>query len=218
LIEQQRILGLLFYRMKEIPVLYENDEILVINKPSGVAVQGGAGIVHSLDRELPVQVGYPVYLVHRLDRDTCGLMVVAKSPLAAAKWTKMIGGKLVRKEYTAICVGTLSPKKGTIRSGVIQHGDEKTAVTHYQVVGEKEIEFESEKIILSTVKLQLETGRMHQIRIHLSKNGCPIAGDDKHGNFKINKLLRKAAGIKTLQLSATSLSLPIDGRETVFTL
>lgn len=204
--------------MKEIPVLYENDEILVINKPSGVAVQGGAGIVHSLDRELPVQVGYPVYLVHRLDRDTCGLMVVAKSPLAAAKWTKMIGGKLVRKEYTAICVGTLSPKKGTIRSGVIQHGDEKTAVTHYQVVGEKEIEFESEKIILSTVKLQLETGRMHQIRIHLSKNGCPIAGDDKHGNFKINKLLRKAAGIKTLQLSATSISLPIDGRETVFTL
>ena len=204
--------------MKEIPVLYENDEILVINKPSGVAVQGGAGIEHSLDRELPVQVGYPVYLVHRLDRDTCGLMVVAKSPLAAAKWTKMIGGKLVRKEYTAICVGTLSPKKGTIRSGVIQHGDEKTAVTHYQVVGEKEIEFESEKIILSTVKLQLETGRMHQIRIHLSKNGCPIAGDDKHGNFKINKLLRKAAGIKTLQLSATSLSLPIDGRETVFAL
>lgn len=204
--------------MKEIPVLYENDEILVINKPSGVAVQGGAGIVHSLDRELPVQVGYPVYLVHRLDRDTCGLMVVAKSPLAAAKWTKMIGGKLVRKEYTAICVGTLSPKKGTIRSGVIQHGDEKTAVTHYQVVGEKEIEFESEKIILSTVKLQLETGRMHQIRIHLSKNGCPIAGDDKHGNFKINKLLRKAAGIKTLQLSATSISLPIDGRETVFAL
>ena len=204
--------------MKEIPVLYENDEILVINKPSGVAVQGGAGIVHSLDKELPVQVGYPVYLVHRLDRDTCGLMVVAKSPLAAAKWTKMIGGKLVRKEYTAICVGTLSPKKGTIRSGVIQHGDEKTAVTHYQVVGEKEIEFESEKIILSTVKLQLETGRMHQIRIHLSKNGCPIAGDDKHGNFKINKLLRKAAGIKTLQLSATSISLPIDGRETVFAL
>ncbi|MBQ1628602.1 MAG: RluA family pseudouridine synthase [Treponema sp.] len=204
--------------MKEIPVLYENDEILVINKPSGVAVQGGAGIVHSLDRELPVQVGYPVYLVHRLDRDTCGLMVVAKSPLAAAKWTKMIGSKLVRKEYTAICVGTLSPKKGTIRSGVVQHGDEKTAVTHYQVVGEKEIEFESEKIILSTVKLQLETGRMHQIRIHLSKNGCPIAGDDKHGNFKINKLLRKAAGIKTLQLSATSISLPIDGRETVFAL
>lgn len=204
--------------MKEIPVLYENDEILVINKPSGVAVQGGAGIVHSLDKELPVQVGYPVYLVHRLDRDTCGLMVVAKSPLAAAKWTKMIGGKLVRKEYTAICVGTLSPKKGTIRSGVIQHGDEKTAVTHYQVVDEKVIEFESEKIILSTVKLQLETGRMHQIRIHLSKNGCPIAGDDKHGNFKINKLLRKAAGIKTLQLSATSISLPIDGRETVFAL
>ena len=204
--------------MKEIPVLYENEEILVINKPSGVAVQGGPGIAHPLDKELPVQVGYPVYLVHRLDRDTSGLMIVAKSPLAAAKWTKLIGGKLVRKEYTAVCAGTLNPKKGTIRSGVIQHGDEKTAVTHYQVVGEQEIEFESEKIILSTVKLQLETGRMHQIRIHLAKNGCPIAGDDKHGNFKVNKVLRKAAGIKNLQLSATSLSLPIDGKEKVFTL
>ncbi len=204
--------------MKEIPVLYENEEILVINKPSGVAVQGGPGIAHPLDKELPVQVGHPVYLVHRLDRDTSGLMIVAKSPLAAAKWTKLITGKLVRKEYTAVCAGILNPKKGTIRSAVIQHGDEKPAVTHYQVVGEQEIEFESEKIILSTVRLQLETGRMHQIRIHLAKNGCPIAGDDKHGNFKVNKILRKAAGIKTLQLSATSLSLPIDGKEKVFTI
>lgn len=204
--------------MKEIPVLYENEEILVINKPSGVAVQGGPGIAHPLDKELPVQVGHPVYLVHRLDRDTSGLMIVAKSPLAAAKWTKLISGKLVRKEYTAVCAGILNPKNGTIRSAVIQHGDEKPAVTHYQVVSEQEIEFESEKIILSTVRLQLETGRMHQIRIHLAKNGCPIAGDDKHGNFKVNKILRKAAGIKTLQLSATSLSLPIDGKEKVFTI
>ena len=156
--------------MKEIPVLFENEEILVINKPSGVAVQGGQGIAHPLDKELPIQVGYPVYLVHRLDRDTNGLMVVAKSPMAASKWTKLIGGKLVRKEYTAVCVGRMKDKKGTIRTAVLQHGDEKPAVTHYQVVEEKEVTVEESKIVLSTLKLQLETGRMHQIRIHLSDN------------------------------------------------
>lgn len=202
--------------MKEIPILFENEEILVINKPAGVAVQGGQGIAHPLDKELPEQVGYPVYLVHRLDRDTKGLMVVAKSPMAAAKWTKMIGGKLVRKEYTAICVGKMPSKKGTIRTAVLQHGDEKPAVTHFQVLEEKEIVFEEQKVMLSTLQLQLETGRMHQIRIHLSKQNCPIAGDDKHGNFKMNKILRKACGIKDLQLTSSKLTIPLNGRDCVF--
>lgn len=204
--------------MKEIPVLYENDEILVINKPSGVAVQGGEGIAHPLDKELPLQLGYPVYLVHRLDRDTKGLMIVAKSSMAAAKWTKMISGKLVRKEYRALCVGSLPVKKGTIRTAVVQHGNEKPAVTHYQVLEEKTVDCGEEKIVLSSVLLRLETGRMHQIRIHLSKNGTPIAGDDRHGNFKLNKLLRKFAGIKELQLESFRLTLPINGKDCVFEL
>lgn len=202
--------------MKNIPVLFENDEILVINKPSGVPVQGGQGIAHPLDKELSAQVGYPVFLVHRLDRDTSGLMIVAKSAAAASKWTKLIGGKLVRKEYTALCVGILNPKKGTIRTSVVQHGNEKPAVTHFQVAGEEKISYECQEIALSTVKLQLETGRMHQIRIHLAQMNCPIAGDDKHGNFKVNKILRKAAGIKTLQLVSSRLSVPLNGKECVF--
>lgn len=202
--------------MKNIPILFENEEILVIDKPSGVPVQGGQGILHPLDKELAIQVGYPVYLVHRLDRDTNGLMIVAKSASAASKWTKLIGGKLVRKEYTAVCVGTLSQKKGTIRTSVLQHGNEKPAVTHFLVVDEKEIFYEDQRILLSTVKLQLETGRMHQIRIHLAAQNCPIAGDDKHGNFKMNKILRKAAGIKNLQLTSSRLSIPLNGRECVF--
>lgn len=206
--------------MKNVPVVYQNEEIIVINKPSGVAVQGGSGIAHPLDKELPLQLGYPIYLVHRLDRDTNGLMIVAKSSEAASKWTKLIGGKLVRKEYTAICAGTLNCKKGTIRTSVIQHGDEKPAVTHFEVMEEKEIIFEgqekTEKIILSKVRLLLETGRMHQIRIHLARQGCPIAGDDKHGNFKVNKILKKVCGIKELQLTSSKLSIPLNGKQCVF--
>ena len=71
--------------MKQIPIIYENEEILIINKPAGIAVQGGKDIAHPLDKELAIQVGYPIYLVHRLDRDTAGLMIVAKSPLYAAQ-------------------------------------------------------------------------------------------------------------------------------------
>ncbi len=204
--------------MKKIDVLYENDEILVVNKPAGIAVQGGEGIAHPLDKELPQQLGYPVFLVHRLDRDTNGLMLVAKNPVAAAKWTKLIGGKLVRKEYTALCAGRLSAKKGTIRTDIIQHGAEKPAVTHFEVIGEFRKEHEGQPLVLSAVRLALETGRMHQIRIHLAKIGSPIAGDDKHGNFRLNKTLRKALGIKSLCLTASQLTLPIEGKSIVITL
>ena len=66
--------------MNSIPILYENDEILVLNKPAGLAVQGGENITHSLDKDFSIQLGYKIYLVHRLDRDTSGLMIVAKNP------------------------------------------------------------------------------------------------------------------------------------------
>ena len=211
--------------MKNIPILFENDEILVINKPAGVAVQGGKDISHPLDKELALQLGYPVYLVHRLDKDTCGLMIVAKSPIFAAIWTKKIASKEVSKEYLATCIGKFALKKGTIATNVVQQGNEKPAQTYYEVVDEKEIFIEENgqinqhsenKIILSTVKLKLKTGRMHQIRIHLASINCPIAGDDKHGNFKLNKIVRKLCGIKALQLCAFRLTVPIDGKRRTF--
>ena len=85
--------------MNTIPILYDNDEIFVINKPSGLPVQGGQGIKHSLDVDFSEQVGFKVYLVHRLDKDTCGLMIVTKNPIAANKWTKLIASKIAKKEY-----------------------------------------------------------------------------------------------------------------------
>ena len=210
--------------MNLVPILYENEEIYVINKPAGLAVQGGQGVSHSLDVDFAKQVGNKVYLVHRLDKDTYGLMIVAKTPAAAGKWTKLIGSKIAVKEYVAICTGSLKQKKGVIHDDVVQHGESKAAVTNYEVEKEWDLTVPAneengtpEQIIhMLQIRLRLETGRMHQIRIHLAKQGCPIAGDDQHGNFKVNKLLKKYFKIKTLQLCSQKLSIPVDGKEKIF--
>ena len=198
--------------MNGLTILYEDEEIFVISKNSGLAVQGGANIKHSIDVDFADEIGQKIFLVHRLDKDTAGLMIVAKNPAAAAKWTKLISGKTVKKEYIAICAGTIEPKKGIICEKIVQHGEEKKAVTNYEV--EKEIETECGK--LSQIRLLLETGRMHQIRIHLAKNSCPIAGDDQHGNFKLNKQLKKTLGIKKLLLASVKLTVPLQSRNQVF--
>ena len=203
--------------MNPFPIIYQNQEIFIINKKAGMPVQGGEKIAHPLDEELAKQVGHKVYLVHRLDKDTSGLMIVAKSPQAANKWTKLIGSKEVKKEYIAICAGSLKEKKGEISEDIVQHGQTKRAVTHYKIEKEWTIEREGEEPIpMCRIRLLLETGRMHQIRIHLAKQGCPIAGDDQHGNFKLNKVLRKAAGIKNLQLYSVKLVLPLNGKMETF--
>ena len=221
--------------MKEIPVLFEDDEIFVINKPAGVAVQGGEGIAHPLDEEFSKQVGFKVHLVHRLDKETCGLMVVAKNPKAASKWIELIASKQVKKEYTAVCFGEplingKKQKTGTISGSVIKKNGknerEQSAVTNFTVEEVKTVEIpvfsdnpeeDASKLIpltFSKIHLKLGTGRMHQIRIHLSSVGAPICGDDKHGNFKLNKLAKKHLKIKNLLLCSQKLTIPTAGGKT----
>lgn len=208
--------------MKTFSIIFENEEILLVNKESGVSVQGGAGIAHPLDAELSIQLGYKIFLVHRLDKETSGILVVAKNAQAAAKWTNLISGGKVKKEYVAVCFGipVVDGKKcysGVLEGTVEAHGRTQAAKTFFKVESVWNVKIpESEKELeLSFLKLTLGTGRMHQIRIQLAKASCPIAGDDKHGDFKKNKLARKI-GIKKLQLASVKLSLPVDGKTQTF--
>ncbi len=198
--------------MKTLPIIYENDDIYIINKPAGLATQGGQGVVHSVDTLLASQVGQKVHLVHRLDKETEGLLIVAKNSKAASTWTDLIAGKEITKEYCAICTGDFPKTSGTITDSITTKGVTKPALTHYMVEKTSTVSLETpegtQTQSLNLVRLQLGTGRMHQIRIHLAKLGCPIAGDDKYGNFKLNKLLKKQLGIKRLQLAAVQLTIP----------
>ena len=197
----------------ELNVIYENSEICVIDKPQGLSCQGGEGVKNSVDELLSSQIGQKIHLVHRLDKETSGLLITAKNPAAASKWTSLIAGKTVKKEYIALCLGypVINGKRtahGTISGTILQRGEEKTAVTHFSV--EKNALVKSEdgtaELEVSLLRLTLGTGRTHQIRIQLASVGCPIAADDKHGDFKKNKIAKKILGIKRLCLCAARLT------------
>ena len=242
--------------MKDTLIIYENSEILIVYKEAGVSVQGGQGIKYPLDEELSKQLGYRIYLVHRLDKETSGLLVVAKNPAAANKWTKLIGTKKVTKNYLAVCFGTplVNGKEslsGVLSDSIKKDGRDLEASTHFKVLSSRTVALPPsvaqgpaaahgpaadtaapaaqgasantaapsadgiKSLKLSAVSLTLDTGRMHQIRIHLGKANAPIAGDDKHGNFKFNKLARKL-GIKKLCLMAYELTVNDGGKKMTF--
>jgi 23S rRNA pseudouridine955/2504/2580 synthase len=184
--------------MKRVAVLFENADCLVLNKPAGLPVQGGAGVGVSLDALLAEEYSPRPLLVHRLDKDTSGLILVARNPEAAARFSALFsGGRLISKHYLAACAGIPEPEAGRIRTDLEIRGKTKTAETEYKVL--------SCKNGFSLLELELGTGRMHQIRRHLARIDHPILGDDKYGDFNLNKELRKSRGLKRLLLHASRL-------------
>lgn len=195
--------------MKDIPIVYENQDMVIVDKPCGIPVQGGAGISVCLLDILERQFASKMFPVHRLDRDTAGLLVVARNSASAARYARLFASDELEKVYYALCFGVPNPVTGTIRSRAGKAGSEKPADTAYSVVASA-----SEASLL---RLILGTGRMHQIRIHVASIGCPVIADDKYGDFKKNREVRSLRGIRKLQLAACSLSLPVEGKRRVFT-
>ena len=185
--------------------MFENQDIIVIIKPCGVAVQGGAGISNPLIDDIDRIYSKKHFLIHRLDKDTEGILIVGKTSTAAAKYSKILNSPETKKEYIALVSGNVESSSGTIKIPLEKDGRLVNAVSKYKVL-EKKSDF-------TKLAVSIETGRMHQIRIHMAKAGHPIIGDDKYGNFKLNKELKKNMGVKKLMLAAIKLELYISPAE-----
>ena len=197
--------------MKNIEILHEDDYCIIVNKPAGLAVQGGKGVKSSLDRILAELRSPALLLVHRLDKDTSGVLLAAKGKDSAALFSRILSNRKTVKQYTAVCAGVPEKNEGTILQELNIHGSIKKSVTRYRVLKSgKLVESnpgteKTDTLDYAVFELELVTGRMHQIRRHLAMIGNPILGDDKYGNFALNKKLRKEAGIKRLLLHASRL-------------
>ena len=190
--------------MKNIEILHEDSHILIINKPAGLAVQGGKGIKSSLDKILAEIRTPPPLLVHRLDKDTSGLLLAAKTREDAAIFSRLITNRKAVKQYVAVCSGRPVKDEGVITQELLIRGSMKSSETRYRVIKSGTLA-PQEAQEYSVLEIELGTGRMHQIRRHLAMNGNPVLGDDKYGDFSLNKKLRKSIGLKRLLLHASRL-------------
>jgi 23S rRNA pseudouridine955/2504/2580 synthase len=195
-------------------VLYEDDEVLILNKPAGLAVQGGTKTLHHIDRLLGAWGEGPrrPRLTHRLDRDTSGVLALGKSPDAAARLSGAFARRRARKIYWALVEGNPKPGEGTIdlplakvgiddreRMVPVDPGDPngKPAVTEYATVSRAGPR-------AAWLALQPQTGRTHQLRAHLLALGHPILGDPKYNT----PASMDASGPLKLQLHARRLVIP----------
>jgi len=200
-------------RPGEFPIVHEDEALLVVDKPSGVAVHGGSGVSFGVIESL--RAARPqaklLELAHRLDRDTSGLLIICKKRSALVELHRMLRDGEVEKIYIAMVKGAPPEDAFEMREAlhkhvtssgerrVSVHEDGKAALTRVKVL--KRGEF-------SLLQVRLLTGRTHQIRVHLAHAGYPIVGDDKYGDFALNKAMKKR-----LLLHAATLSFkhPVSG-------
>ncbi|MFI5111014.1 MAG: RluA family pseudouridine synthase [Terriglobales bacterium] len=206
-------------------IVYEDDDLAIVNKPAGMMVHAGAGatddarnrgtlvnaLLHHFKTLSAVGGELRPGIVHRLDRATSGLMVVAKNDESHRRLAKQFSGREVHKTYTALVQGWPKQDRGTIQSAISRHSQRRTrmttrgfggreAVTHYLV--KRKIDSPYGKFAL--VELKIETGRTHQIRVHMSSLGHPVVGDSLYGapgELRSQSNKRRAAGMPaTLKL------------------
>jgi 23S rRNA pseudouridine955/2504/2580 synthase len=199
------------------PILYEDDDVLAIDKPGGLAVHGGSGIAHGLIESL--RVARPdarfLELVHRLDRDTSGVLLVAKRRSALTALHRMLRDGAIDKRYLVLVRGRWRDERRTVRLPLHKYStregerrvrvDEdagRDAVTTFRRVKS----WREHDPPMALLGAELLTGRTHQIRVHLAHLGFPLAGDAKYGDFAWNRELARA-GLKRMFLHAERLTL-----------
>lgn len=202
---------------EEIPldVVYEDQDLAVVNKPAGMMVHAGAGatedernrgtlvnaLLHRFHSLSDVGGELRPGIVHRLDRETSGLIIVAKNDVAHRKLAEQFSGREVKKKYIALVHGWLKQDCGTIDSSISRDRIRRTrmttrraggreAVTHYRILERLETRYGR----FSLLELKIDTGRTHQIRVHLSSLGHPVVGDTLYGAPRVLKPLGSRGG------------------------
>ena len=190
-----------------LPILYEDEDILVIDKPAGLPAQPGEGVGACVVSVMEKELGFAPFLVHRLDKETAGCMVVARNSAAAARFSAHLRDRDLEKTYRAICSGRPERDRGVYRDALSVSGRSREASTAYRLksaFGASEAWPEG----FSLLEFELGTGRTHQIRLHCAIHAHPILGDDKYGDFALNRSLKKSLGLKGLLLWSRELLIP----------
>ena len=202
-------------------ILFENDEMIAINKPSGLPVHGGtkanSGVIEWL-RMLRPQAKR-LELVHRLDKDTSGVLLIAKKRLSLLGLQQQFADRSVDKSYLAIVTGKCTFEKKMVDQPLLRLNNDdgsrkvviskqgKSALTEFRVLKRADN--------LTLLQAKILTGRMHQIRVHSSYLGLPIIGDQRYGDWKINRLCDKL-GVSRMLLHAERLSLTLNNERYEF--
>ena len=198
-------------------ILYEDDDVLIVNKPAGVSVQGGTKVRISISDILDkIRDGESMRIVHRLDKDTSGVLMLARNARASRLIMHEFKNRRVEKKYLALTQGIPKNDVGEINHSIIKkkHNFCENMVTSNSVFQEAITSFFVLKKLpydIGLLELKPKTGRKHQIRIHLSHIGCSIIGDKKYGKF-CNHVLNDH-----LQLHAHFLSIDMGNKKLSFT-
>ena len=191
-------------------IVHEDESLLVIDKPSGMAVHGGSGISLGVIEQLRLERPEARFLelVHRLDRDTSGVLLIAKRRSALTNLHAQLREGRAQKFYLALVKGRWSPKRQSVTLPLHKYvrassGERRVRVDAEGQAAHTVFRLQKGFAGFSLLEAELKTGRTHQIRVHLAHLGFPIAGDDKYGDFELNKDLSRK-GLKRMFLHARS--------------
>ena len=201
-------------------ILHEDDALLAINKPAGMAVHGGSGISFGVIEGLRVIRPEAKFLelVHRIDRETSGVLLIAKKRIALTAMHALLRGEStqrIEKRYYALVKGNWPDERRHIRTRLAKYvtvaGERRVAVDEDEGQESHTIVTRVEKLAGATLlDCEIRTGRTHQIRVHLGSTGFPIIGDDKYGDFALNKQVAavRHGGLKRMFLHARLMAFP----------